>query len=156
MMIAVGTNSYVTEAELSEYALQRGITISGDTEILLIKAMDFLEIKKYKGSKTSISQTLEWPRTVTYTYDAFLTTDSDYIDPNVVPTKIKTAQIVAALLIDAGNDLLANVERVTKREKVDVIEVEYDVQSIATTSYTQLNDLLRPYLANAQYGTKRI
>lgn len=155
-MIAVGTNSYVTEAELSEYALQRGITISGDTEILLIKAMDFLEIKKYKGSKTSISQTLEWPRTVTYTYDAFLTTDSDYIDPNVVPTKIKTAQIVAALLIDAGNDLLANVERVTKREKVDVIEVEYDVQSIATTSYTQLNDLLRPYLANAQYGTKRI
>lgn len=155
-MIIVGTNSYVTEAELSEYALQRGITISGDTEMLLIKAMDFLEIKKYKGSKTSISQTLEFPRTVTYAYSAFLTTDSDYIDPDVVPTKIKTAQIVASLLIDAGNDLLANVERVTKREKVDVIEVEYDVQSIATTSYTQLNDLLRPYLSNTQYGTKRI
>jgi hypothetical protein len=144
-LTGVGTDTYVTEAALSAYATARGVTISGDTEQLLLKAMDWLEYQPFLGSKYDINQALEFPRypdDVSYPYG-----------PNYpygeVPAKIEKAQIVAALLIDGGADLLANIGRATKREKVDVIEVEYMGNAGETTRYPELSMLIRDFVAGA-------
>lgn len=133
MALIVGTDTYVTVAELEEYAQKRGITIAAtDKDPLLVKAMDCLESKNYKGTKTLDKQPLQFPRDIT---------------DNLVPTEIKTAQIVAALLIDSGEDLQPTLGKTVIREKIDVIEVEYRDNSRESKSFTQLNALLAPFLS---------
>lgn len=142
-VITVGTNSYATEAELATYAADRGITIvEADTTILLIKAMDYIETRNFIGSKTEVTQTLEWPREVC---SGTLYCE---IDNLVVPNDIKSAQMIAALIIDAGDEVQPIVERAVKREKVDVLEVEYMDTASALKQHTKLNDILRPYILN--------
>jgi len=140
--ITVGTNSYVTEAELTTFATDRGITITGDTAILLIKAMDYIETRNFIGEKTLSTQDLQWPREVCT--GVFNCT----IDNTIVPTDIKSAQMTAALIIDGGDEVQPAIDRTVKREKVDVLEVEYMDSSLATKQHTKLNDFLRPYLHN--------
>jgi hypothetical protein len=141
--IIVGTNSYATEAELATYAADRGITITeADTTILLIKAMDYLETRNFVGMKTESDQTLQWPREVcTGVYGC-------HIDNTLVPDDIKSAQMIAALIIDGGNEIQPTVERAVKKEKVDVLEVEYMDNAIATIQHTKLQDILRPYVTH--------
>lgn len=141
MAIEVNTNSYVTEAELTTYATDRGLTITGDTSVLLIKAMDYIESRDYISHKTDSTQSLQFPRVLCDDYD----TNCAYVN-DVVPTQIKTAQMVAALLIDNGYTLEDVATQTVKREKVDVLEVEYMDSSQSLNSYTQLNNLLRPFL----------
>ena len=133
MAIVVGVNSYVTELELTTYAADRDINISGNTETLLIKAMDYIEIQSYWGSKTDEDQDLEFPRN----------------GDTVVPEKIKTAQIVTALLIDSGEDMFPTSEQAIKREKIDIIEIEYQDFTSSLKNYPQLNKLLTPFLSSS-------
>ncbi len=116
--IVAGANSYVTEDELSSYAINRGITLSGDADELLVRANDYLETLKFKGDRLTKDQSLQWPRSSVWI-------DGFSIDDDEIPNDLKTAQLALSLEIDAGNDPLAPVERSTKKEKVDVIEVEY-------------------------------
>jgi len=121
--ITVGTNSYVTEAELTTYATDRGITLTGAPDVLLIKAMDYLD-----------TQNLTVP------------------DP--VPDQIKTAQMVAALLIDSGENLLApQGQRVLSESVAGAVSVSYSDTGRQSTYYPQLAALLRPYLGSAGGNT---
>ena len=53
----------VTEAELTTYASDRGITIATvDKTTLLIKAMDYIEVQLFKGVKTVSTQALQFSR----------------------------------------------------------------------------------------------
>jgi len=139
--------SYATTTELTDYATARGITIVGDAIVLLTKALDYVDSQNYKGSKTSYLQPYAFPRIMDVSLDF-------NPDVNAVPTNIKTAQIVAALLIDSGEDLQANQTQSVKREKVDVIEVEYQDGTTTKTRYTSLDALLRPYLENSLRGRR--
>ena len=135
--ITVGVNSYVTEAELQTYADDRGKTITAtDLSVLLIQAMDYLNVQSWKGVKTDENQALDFPR-----------------GPDTeVPQAIKNAQMVLALEYDAGNDIQANIGRAVKRKKIDVIETEYMDNASATINYQKVTALLRPYLANSYSG----
>lgn len=152
--ITVSENSYVTEAELTTYATDRGVTIYGNTALLLIKAMDWLEVQQFKGSKTVYNQPLQFPRILCDGYYNPPYNASFYqpyyppceYDSATVPNEIKKAQIMAALLIDCGNDLQPVVDRAVKREKVDVIEVEYMDNANDRPQYTSLISILRPFL----------
>lgn len=132
MAIVVGENSYVTELELTNYASARDITITGNTETLLIKAMDYIEIQSYWGEKTDEEQDLEFPRN----------------GDTSVPAKIKTAQIVAALLIDSGETLFQTGEQAVKRESVGSVEIEYQDNTSSIKTFPQLNALLSPFTNN--------
>jgi len=91
--ITVGTNSYITENELTTYASDRGVTLPDDVSILLIKAMDVLESKTYSGYKTDDAQALSFPRYgISTQYD------------NIVPTQVKTAQAMLSIAIGEGSD----------------------------------------------------
>jgi len=116
--IVAGSNSYITEAELTAYASDRGVTIAGTPAELILKATDYLETLSYKGNRYTKEQSLQWPRSNVWI-------DGFSVEVDEIPEDLKTAQLALALEIDAGNDPLAPVERATKKEKVDVIEVEY-------------------------------
>lgn len=139
MPVTVGTDSYGDEDGLTAYAVARGVTVTGDKTVLLIKAMDYLESLRYKYYKYDSDQELQFPRNV---YDEY---EGDEL--NTVPADIIQAQYVAAMLLFAGEDLNPVVGRQTKKEKVDVIEVEYMDSASDTAYFPQLNRLLSRHLA---------
>ncbi len=112
------SNSYVSEADLTTYATDRGVTLSGTEAVLLIQAMDYIESQPFKGYKYTSEQALQWPR-------GGVTIDGYDVDVDEIPQLLIDAQCEVAIGIDGGTNPLANVERATKSEKVDVIEVEY-------------------------------
>lgn len=122
--IVPGANSYASETELTAYATQRGITLSGGAEALLIQSMDYAETQSFQGSRVIATQSLQWPRNGVY-IDGFLVAN------NEIPAQLKTAQIVTAIAIDQGNSPNAVIERGIKREKIDVIETEYQDNAIS-------------------------
>jgi hypothetical protein len=112
------SNSYASEAELLNYATARGIALTATEAVLLVQAMDYLEGRDFIGEKFSEAQSLQWPR-----YNAWV--DNFLIGSDAIPQLLKDAQCEAAIAVDAGTGPLATIERAVKREKVDVIEVEY-------------------------------
>jgi hypothetical protein len=138
--VVAGANSYVTEAELTTYAADRGVTLTAATDVLLIKAMDYIESLAFIGDKHKESQPLQWPRDEVYI-------DRYYIERETIPKELKNGVYTAALAIDAELDPLRIIERATKREKVDVIEVEYmdsaASQTIVRTISAALYKILR-------------
>ena len=132
--ITVGENSYASAAELTSYTADRDITLSGSPAILLIKAMDWLDLQPFSGYKTDSGQPLEFPRN----------------GETIVPEKIKTAQLVAAVLIDSGEDLMApEGQRVLSESVAGAVSVSYSDTGRQSTYYPQLGRLLRPFLGNA-------
>lgn len=157
-VIIVGTNSYVTEAELTTYASDVGQTIaSADKSVLLIRAMRYLETRNYIGTKTVYNQPLQFPRILcdnTYpygNYDYFSMYPQNYSQPcpydsTTVPNEIKNAQMIAALLIDSGYDLQSTLTQQVKRRKVGPLETEYQDYSSSAEQHRSLNDILAPFL----------
>lgn len=81
-----------------------------------------------------------------------LTLSQDYLDaqrltvPDPVPDDLVTANIVGAVLVDQGNDLLAPVgQRVLSEAVSGAVSVTYSDQGRATTVYPQLEALIAPY-----------
>lgn len=96
-------DTYATLSELRAYALKRQLTLpSADEacEALLIKAMDFLESLKYKGSKLTQTQALSWPR-IEFYLDCVLQ------DSSVIPKRLKDAQCNLAIIAQTI-DLMPN------------------------------------------------
>lgn len=129
------SNSYVTVAEAKAYAAARGIELpvdDDDVEVLLIKAMDYLEAQrsKYQGRKTwprpdmdvshPHAQALQWPR-------VGVVLDCSYDLPdNVIPEELKRAQSQLTIEVFAGLELMPSSDgSMVKREKVDVLETEF-------------------------------
>lgn len=137
-----GANSYITESELVTYAADRGVTLSGDTSVLLIKAMDYIEGLSYKGIKTLYDQPLKWPR-------AYVQIDSwNVLENNEIPVQLKNGLAAVAIAIDQGSGPLQVQERSTLREKVDVLEVEYAVGSSSQSIDPNITNALKDLLAN--------
>ena len=135
---ATDSQSYASEAAFAAYATARGVSVSGTDTKLLITAMDYLESKNFIGDKGTRAQALQWPR-VNAAIDGY------YIDSDAIPQLLIDAQIEIALSIDAGTNPLATVDRGVKREKVDIIEVEY-----------MDNTLESPYLTAAETKLKKL
>ena len=133
-------NSYVSEAELTTYATDRGITLIGVASQLLLLSMDTIETRKYQGSQTSNDQPLSWPR-------SGVVVNGSSIDSGEIPSDLKTAQIVTALSIDAGVNPMGKIDPAVKREKVDVIEVEYQDNAASRSFDPKINAYLAPLLA---------
>ena len=144
-----GANSYVTTAEFTTYCGNRNITIDavtyGDESELLIKAMDYLEQQDFKGWKVARDQALQFPRV-----DLWI--DGYDIDSDVVPQILKDAQCEIAVQIMQGYNPLRVIDRAVKREKVDVIEVEYMDNAATQTISPSIANALRKLLRGSVGG----
>jgi len=141
MSVVVGVDSYMSEAEMVDYAAKRGVVLVSDVSVLLIKAMDYLEAQNFKGQKTDPSQPLQWPRK-----NAVI--NGVLVDSSTVPTEVGNAQAVIALSIDSGYNPLDTYGPAIKREKVDVIEVEYQDNAGATDYSPAITSALRPLVGS--------
>jgi len=134
--------AYATESELTTYASDRGINISGTASELLALAHDYIESLEYIGQKTQDDQTDQWPRKNAYV-------DAVELDNNTVPLGIKEAEMQTAIAIDQGNSPFATVTPGIKSESVDVISVEYQ-DGTGNRSFDPMVRLkLRKYLAGS-------
>jgi hypothetical protein len=141
-----GANSYITEAELATYAADRGITLVGDPNQLIVLSMDYIESLKYKGVKFSEEQPLQWPR-----YNVIV--DGYYVDSDEIPKELVQGQLATAIAIDQGNGPLNVIERTTKREKVDVLEIEYSDSSTSKSIDPNISNSLQKLLKAGSGGT---
>ena len=127
---------YTTDNEYSDYAAARGYIISGDPIVQLQLALDWLELQPFKGAKTDDAQVLEWPR-----------------DGNTeIPDKIVQAQLEAALVYNAGGNLMASIGKIVTEKTVGPLTTKYAEGGPQTIMYPKLSMLLRGYVQNG-YGS---
>lgn len=137
-------NSYVSVADLVAYAEERGIELPVDPaeqEVLLIKAMDYLESfeTRFPGVRAYTGQMLAWPR-----YGA------GYNYFPAMPDRLRKAQLVAAVaamevdLLPVSAAATANATRKT----VGPITVEYSSQASRHPSIPELSAIM-----NELFGT---
>jgi hypothetical protein len=127
---------YTTDDEYSDYAAARGYILSGDPIVQLQLALDWLELQPFKGKKTDPLQVLEWPR-----------------DGNTeIPDKIVQAQLEAALVYNAGGNLMASIGKMVTEKTVGPITTKWSENGPQTIAYPKLSMLLRGYVSNG-YGS---
>ena len=132
-------NSLASVQDFKDYYSLRNIDISTltDTEIegFLVLGTDYI-VQKYdfKGSKLKDTQSLPFPRVVN--------------NETIFPTNVKYATILLAFKSQNGS-LLADSQQQVKKEKVDVLEVEYMDGSSSEVIYNDVLGYLKPYLSNA-------
>lgn len=117
-----------------EQALRRGTAYMGQVYRM-----------RWAGVRTTDVQALDWPR-----YDVPRTDGpgafygGSYYPSDAVPTEVRNACAEAALRAAAG-ELAPDVGRVTTREKVGPLEVEYG-PGVAWVRYRAIDNLLAPFL----------
>ena len=164
-----GANSYTTRAEFTTFMADRGETVIAEADndqkdFALIKATDYME------------QVLSWPRRgvdVPDFFDPFFRDlgnvplsfqDTLFIPENEVPYEVKVAQMLIAKETFAGAEstgvLQPALGRVTKREKLGVLEVEYfnsaDGSTRQTTRYWDAQKTIEPFLALVRLHTGQL
>ena len=133
MAITVGTDANQTVAEVDAYHSARGNLDwasqgASEKEQNMRKAADYLERTfRWRGVKATSSQRLGWPRLDAYDDDGYKIGETD------APWQVKEAEAIIADIFRAGTFDLEGVQTnstaAVVREKVDVIEVEYDTQA---------------------------
>lgn len=150
--IIAGANSWATVAELRAFAAERGATTipadDEDAEPLLVRAADYINSfeEQFRGDRVSEDQELSWPR-------ANVVLHGFAVEETTIPTRLKKAQMQAAIEESKGHELLGVTDgQIVKREKVDVIETEFMTQqdlggdvSLAP-SYPAVDAMLAPLL----------
>ena len=132
-------NSLTSVQDFKDYYSLRNIDISTltDTQIegFLVLGTDYI-VQKYdfKGSKLKDTQSLPFPRVIN--------------NETIFPNNVKYATILLAFKSQNGS-LLADSQQPVKKEKVDVLEVEYMDGSSSEVIYNDVLGYLKPYLSNA-------
>ena len=142
------SESYVDVDYVDAYFLKRGInewaTLT-NREQLIIRAMDYIENNyTYQGTKLVSTQALQFPRLI----------DGE----TVYPIALKNAVCELALKSN-DEDLLADTDKTTIREKVGALEIEYDPNQDNVKSFNYVNKLLAPYLVSTSsfsYSISRV
>ena len=142
------SESYVDVDYVDAYFLKRGLTQWAsltNREQLIIRAMDYIENNyTYQGTKLVSTQALQFPRLIN--------------GETVYPIALKNAVCELALKSNE-EDLLADTDKTTIREKVGTLEVEYDPNQDNIKSYNYVNKLLAPYLVSTSsfsYSISRV
>lgn len=127
-------------------------------EAALRKASDYMLQTyrlKWAGSRVKTTQALDWPR-----YDVPMTDTAggykgmqpvwSYV---VVPDPVQRAcaELASRVLQGGGAILLPDLERVAKREKVDVLETEYADGRTPHKTFPAIDRLLAPFFAQSGY-----
>jgi hypothetical protein len=159
--------SYTSVAEANAYHAARGntnwATIStGEAEQALRRATDYIEQVyrlRWQGNRVNSIQALSWPRAFVQPMDyqfsstAFFLGGLYYLPADEVPQEVKNACAEMAFKA-AGGELASDLTQGIIREKVDVLEVQYDPNSPQYTRYRAIDNLLRPFLTGGSNSAK--
>lgn len=159
--------SYATVAAFQTYFANRKIDVTAlDTatiEAMLRTSTDYMTgyyRLSWKGERKTLTQALDWPRwnvsmsDVPGGYGSY-----PYILSNtIVPAEVANACILLAWkAYNAANyELAPDIDRETLKEKVDVIEVEYNPNRPAFIRYRAVELMLKPYMQSANGAGARL
>ena len=157
--------SYATINYANDYHARRGNQAWGNLSIgekkaAMVKSAEYLVEKyrmRWKGERVSTTQSLDWPRNwVEYADYQFITRNGAqviggflYYPANEVPEEVKAAQAELAYATLTGV-LYGEQGQVVKRQKVDVLEVEYDQYSFQGRRFPAVDGRLAPLLGNVR------
>jgi hypothetical protein len=128
---------YASAEDLETYMADRGIAIDMMPSVALLLALDYLEMQSWIGERTDPDQDHEWPRN----------------GETAVPAKIKTAQLMLAIMYGQGYDPLAPVgPRVTSESVAGAVAVTYSDKGNQSMLFPAIAALLGPYLAGGLAG----
>ena len=142
-----GADSYVTVAEADAYHAARGSAVwpgsmsETDREQLLRRATDNMSEKYYSswsGYRISQYQPLDWPR-------SGMTFAGYPVAIDAIPDQIKRAQMELAIRAIDGPLTIDQTQRVVMK-KTGPLEREYAPGSTPQTRYSQVDQLLSPFL----------
>ena len=128
-------NAYVSVAEVTTYAGDRGLTFTtgNPAEQAITKTTDYIDSAfKFLGVRKSATQALAWPRSgVTDRFEGYAIPD------NSIPNALKKAVCELAVKVAAGIVLIQDLERggQIKSASVGPVSVTYADGSPATTMY---------------------
>ncbi len=119
-------NSYVTVDEIKAYATARGESLPAadpDIEKFAVEAFDYVESyrTRFQGKKTNADpdvQNAQFPRTG-------VVIDSWVVPEDRIPQTLKLAQCQATCDAYSSGPLMPAQVQGVKKEKIDVLEVEY-------------------------------
>jgi len=156
--------------DANDYHAKRGnlswaLITAGERQSLLVQATDYLQQvyrMRWKGVRVSAEQALDFPRNFmeredyeASTINGYQMLGGNYYYPSDnVPLEVINACAELAYKANSG-ELAPDLARATIREKVDVIEVEYDKSQPQYTKYRAIDNLLAPYLATGSSGSFR-
>jgi len=145
--------SYISVADTTTYFSVRGNTtwaaIATDAlrEAYLRNATEYMiqvYRERWEGVRYTEDQALDWPR-------QGVVRDSWQVDIDEIPVEVQRACAELALKASTG-ELAPDLTQGVVREKVDVIEVEYDKSSPQYTRYRSVDAMLKPYLSVTSSG----
>jgi len=144
-------NSFTTDAELTAYALARGVTLpatEAERDVLQIKAVDYLFSKEslMQGSRIAKTQALMYPRNgvSVHGFD---------VDSDEIPEQLKSAQLEAGIALSTQEILINSSSSNVTKEKVDVIEVEYsDGGKYDFVRLDKVDTYLKPLLTTSSFS----
>ena len=158
------SESYASVAEADLYNSNRGNTAwaaltTAAKEQALRKGTDYLVQAyrlRWKGSRVSSTQALDWPRNFVEISDYEAATLNGsiiiggylYYPADQVPTEVKNACIEMALKASTQT-LNEDLTQGVVREKIDVIKVQYDSLSPQYVRYRAIDQLLMPLLKSS-------
>lgn len=163
--------SYISVTDADTYFSKRGITLwatllTEEKEQALRRSTDYLGQVyrlRWKGARAVANQALDWPRSFVeqedYEYaglNGYTMIGGQYYYPsNAVPVEVMNACAEMAFKAASG-ELAPDLDRAVTREKVDVIEVEYDRYATQYKQYRAIDNLLAPFLASVGGAFRKV
>lgn len=147
--------AYRAIADHKTYCTARGITFSVDDTVLEQQArlatayMTQVFTMRWKGYRVDNIQALDWPRSFVTKPPAAVPTAyasyPAYYLSTEVPAVVGDAQSELMVRVALG-ELQPDLQRGILREKVGVLETEYDPNSNQSPRYPAVDNMLRPLL----------
>lgn len=165
--VVAGAESYISVADANTYHAARGntnwATISeAEAEQALRRATDYLVQVyrlKWDGVRFSGAQALDWPRSFVRNKDQsfgnlYPIVGYFYYPSDYIPPELKNACAEMAFKAASG-ELAPDLDKTVIKEKIDVLEVEYDKNSLQYKRYRAIDNMLAPFLSSGSSGTFR-
>lgn len=163
--------SFISVEDADTYFSNRGNATwaalnTAQKEQNLRKATDYIGQtyrQRWKGVRVTSEQALDWPRAYVVRDDidyvsgaGYVLIDGFYYYPSdEVPQAVKTACAELAYRASAA-ELAPDLEQLVKREKIDVIEVEYADYASPYTQYRAVDSMLAPFLGGGSGSFRKV
>ena len=141
--LIVDSNTYNDATAIESFLSDRGLLSDNlgtaeQIEAMALRSMDWLNVQDYIGLRVDNNQSLPFPRS------GITLRDCVSLSSDTIPQELKDAQCWLIYYIDQGTDPSTSQTQLVKREKVDVLEIEY--QDGGSFSGTTISDM--PNVAN--------
>lgn len=153
---SASAEAYRPIADHKTYCTARGLAFSSDDTVLEQQArlatayMTQVYTMRWKGYRVDNTQALDWPRTFVTKPPAAVPTAyasyPAYYLSTELPGIVGDAQSELMARIAALGDLQPDLQRGILRERVGVLETEYDPNSSQSPRYPAVDNMLRPLL----------